>query len=208
MKITKLVHSCLLVEMPDRTALFDPGAYSAEMVDAGSLVYLDDIIVTHEHYDHMDVGIIKQLVEKFPGVRVTAPSSAARQLNDEGIATADGVDGIVRFDAPHESVEPMFETPEATGVHYLERLTHPGDSHSFSETMPILALPVTAPWGATSDAVKLALKRKPKYIIPIHDWHWRPEAREQMYAGMEKIFAENDIQFIKPKDGEAFNIKI
>lgn len=208
MKITKLVHSCLLVEMPDRTALFDPGAYSAKMVDTDSLVYLDDIIVTHEHYDHMDVDTIKQLIRKFPDARVTAPPSAAKLLKDEGVTTTDEVEGVVRFEASHEPVEPMFETPEATGIHYLERLTHPGDSLSFSETMPILALPVTAPWGATSDAVKLALKLTPKYVIPIHDWHWKSEAREQMYPGMEKIFAENDIQFIKPKDGEAFNIKI
>ena len=62
MKITKFVHSCLLVEMPapiSRTALFDPGVWST--VDVNKLEYLDDIIITHEHGDHFDPELVKKL---------------------------------------------------------------------------------------------------------------------------------------------------
>ena len=47
MKITKFKHSCLMVEMPERTALFDPGVFSAEMLQAHTFEFLDDIIITH-----------------------------------------------------------------------------------------------------------------------------------------------------------------
>lgn len=208
MKITKLTHSCLLVEMPDRTALFDPGVFSSGMVNIDSLVYLDDIIITHEHADHMDMDTIKALAEKFPDVRITVPAGAAAQLKERGLKVSENTDGLVRFEAPHERVEPMFQTPDNIGVHYLGMLTDPGDSLHFAETKPILALPITAPWGATVDAVNLALELKPRYVIPVHDWHWRDEAREQMYDGIQKVFAESGIEFIKPKDGESFNIKL
>lgn len=210
MKITKLGHSCLLVEMPEpvnRTALFDPGTMSDIPVD--TLEYLDDVIITHGHGDHIDMDVVKKLAEKFPGARITAPTEVVKQLRDNGItATDQPSEGIRFFDSPHEEVRPMFPLPEEIGVHYLGKLSHPGDSHHFGETMEILALPVQAPWGATTTAVKLALELKPKYIIPIHDWHWRDEAREGIYASLEKLFKDNGITFIKTVNGEPFVLDV
>ncbi len=212
MKITKFVHSCLLVEMPEpvnRTALFDPGVMSESALNVDSLVYLDDIIITHNHADHLSVDLIKKLVAKFPDVRITSTKQAVEQLQQAGItASYDPPEGITFFDAPHENVEPLFPVSEQIGVHYLNMLSHPGDSHSFNETRDILALPVTAPWGATVTAVQLALKLQPKFVIPIHDWHWRPDAQAHMYAPLEKAFAEQGITFIKAVDGEAFVLDV
>jgi L-ascorbate metabolism protein UlaG (beta-lactamase superfamily) len=210
MKITKLVHSCLLVEMPapiNRTALFDPGAMSTVSVD--SLEYLDDIIITHGHYDHFDLGLVKRLVAKFPKVRITAPDEVVATLNTESIpATSADSDGIELFKSPHEYGAPyMPEPPQEIGVHYLGELTDPGDSHSFTETKQILALPIQAPWGSTLEAVRLASELYPKIIIPIHDWHWRDEARQQMYDRLESLFAEQGIRFIKPLNGEPFVVE-
>jgi L-ascorbate metabolism protein UlaG (beta-lactamase superfamily) len=212
MKITKYVHSCLLVEMPDpvnRTALFDPGSMSVDALDKANLEYLDDIIITHEHQDHFDMGLVKSLVEKFPEVRITATEPIVEMLANEGI-TASNIesDGIVFFDAPHEDVAPMFPMTEEIGVHYLDQLTHPGDSHSFTESKAILALPMTAPWGSTVEAVNLAIRLKPQYVLPIHDWHWRDEAREQMYGGIEQLFASHDIKFMKLETGEPVVLEV
>lgn len=204
MKITKLVHSCLLVEMPapvDRTVLFDPGNMST--VNADSLEFLDDIVITHQHGDHCDPELIKKLVQKFPKVRILAPGDVVAQLKEQGIAAStEPPEGMELFDSPHESVAPLFPQPEEIGVHYLSKLSHPGDSHSFTETKEILALPVQAPWGSTIKAVNLALQLKPKYVIPIHDWHWRDEAREGLYEGLEQALSKEGITFLKVKNGE------
>lgn len=206
MKITKFEQSCLLVEMPapiNRTTLFDPGMMSEAVLDVANIEYLDDIIITHSHGDHLSLKLVKALVAKFPAVKITAPADAVDMLEKEDItANSDASEGIAFFDAPHEPVEPLFPTPEQLGVHYLDLLTHPGDSHSFSESKTILALPVTAPWGATVTAINLALQLKPRYILPIHDWHWRAEARDQMYGGMEQLFAKHDMTFVPLKTGE------
>jgi L-ascorbate metabolism protein UlaG (beta-lactamase superfamily) len=206
MKITKFVHSCLLVEMPEptnRTALFDPGVMSSPAIDIESLEFLDDIIITHEHSDHFDLDTVKKLVAKFPSVRVTSTPSVVSQLDKAGIkASSQPSEGIVFFDSPHEDVLPMFPHPEQIGVHYLDRLSDPGDSHSFKETKEILALPVTAPWGSNIKAINLALELKPRLILPIHDWHWSDQAREASYDRMAEIFTESDIKFHKLKTGE------
>lgn len=205
MKITKLEHSCLLVEMPEpvsRTVLFDPGVMSAPSVNIDSLEFLDDIFITHVHPDHCDCELIKKLVEKFPNVRITGPREVVAKLKPGGItASTEPPEGVVFFDSKHEKVLPLFQPPEEIGIHYLDMLSHPGDSHGFTETMPILALPVTAPWGSMVNAVKLALELKPQYVLPIHDWHWRDEARNQAYDQLEGVFKDAGITFCKLKNG-------
>ncbi len=211
MKITKLGHSCLLVEMPEpvnRTALFDPGAFSEEYVDIESLLYLDDIIITHEHADHLSVPLVQKLLDKFPEVRITAPPAVVRLLKAQSIfSTSEPYEGIEHFESPHEDGGLLFNTPEQRGVHYLRMLTHPGDGHSFKETCSILAMPVTAPLGSVVSALELTVQLQPRYVIPIHDWHWSNEARTQMYQRLNQIFSDKGIQFIDAQNGEPFVIK-
>jgi L-ascorbate metabolism protein UlaG (beta-lactamase superfamily) len=208
MKITKFVHSCLLVETPDRVAIFDPGVYSAEAFDVDSLTRLDDIFVTHVHGDHCDPEFIKRLIAKFPTVRITTTEEAAAKLLAEGIkATTTPPTGATFFDSPHESIAPLIATPpQEIGVHYLDALSHPGDSHSFKETKAILALPVQAPWGSSARAIQLVLELKPQHVLPIHDWHWRDEARELMYERFEQVFSDNGIRFYKLQTGQPVEI--
>jgi L-ascorbate metabolism protein UlaG (beta-lactamase superfamily) len=209
MKITKYVHSCLLVETPDRVALFDPGYMSEAALGAAQIDRLDDIFITHVHGDHCHPPLIKSLLAKFPTVRITAPSDAVAALAGEGIKATTSLPADVElFDAPHESVQPMFPSPEEFGYHYLGALSDPGDSHSFSETKAILALPVQAPWGSSIKAMNLALQLKPKHVLPIHDWHWRDEAREQMYNRFAEVFAEQGITFHKLQTGQPVEIDI
>jgi len=211
-KITKLAHSCLLVEMPapvNRTVLFDPGEMSLELVRAAKLKYLDDIVVTHEHSDHFHLPLVQEVVKQFPDVRILAPQPVVAQLKEAGItASAEPPEGMELFESPHELLDPMGETPEAIGVHYLDTLSHPGDSHSFRESRAVLALPITAPWGATVDAVRLAVELKPRYIIPVHDWMWKDAWREQMYDRLEQFFAGHGTTFVKPADGVPFVLEI
>lgn len=205
MKITKYEHACLLVEMPEpinRTALFDPGMMSESVLNIDDLEFLDDIIITHSHTDHLSLVLLKQLVEKFPSVRITGPADVVDLLEKEDItASSDQCEGLKIFTSPHASVAPLFLQPDQIGVHYLDTLTHPGDSHQFAESKAILALPITAPWCSTVEAVELALELKPQYVVPIHDWHWKAAARQQMYGLLEAKFAEADIVFLPIENG-------
>ncbi len=208
MKITKFVHSCLLVETSDRTALFDPGTLSEAALDISALKRLDDIFITHGHGDHFSLELVKQLTAKFPEIRITTTPEVVAQLAQAGITASDQPpNGVSFFDAPHESVEPLFPSPQEIGIHYLNVLTDPGDSHSFHETKAILALPITAPWGSTIKALNLAIELKPTHVLPIHDWHWNDDAREQTYARFERVLGEQGITFHKLQTGVPVNIE-
>ncbi|HWB39018.1 MAG TPA: MBL fold metallo-hydrolase [Candidatus Saccharimonadales bacterium] len=207
MKITKFVHSCLLVETPERVAIFDPGMMSKDAFNFDILNRLDDIFITHMHGDHMDPEFISQLIAKFPTVTITAPQDAVEELARQGIKASTSLPaGVALFDSPHESVQPMFPAPQEYGYHFLDVLSDPGDSHSFTETKSILALPVQAPWGSSVRAMNLALELQPKHVLPIHDWHWRDEARAQMYSRFEEVLGEKGITFHKLETGQPVEI--
>lgn len=212
MKVTKYVHSCLVVETPDRVAVFDPGVMSAEALGAAlpSMTRLDDIFITHIHQDHGDPALIKKLVEKFPDVRITATPETVAALAKDGIKASDRPpEGVTFFDSPHEDVKPLFgEPPQEIGIHYLDKFSDPGDSHSFKETKAVLALPVQAPWGSSIKALNLALELKPKHVLPIHDWHWSDQAREQSYGMFERVLGEKGITFHKLKTGQPVEVDV
>jgi len=207
MKITKFVHSCLLVETEERVGLIDPGIFSWEsgLITGNSFERLDDIIITHEHEDHVHLPFMKVLVEKFPNVQIHTNQAVATKLQAVGfknISTGNS-EQVTFFPAAHESTEPLGQTPDNVGFHYLGRLTDPGDSFECDMTKDILALPITAPWGAMTHAAALALDLKPRVILPIHDWHWNTAARKAAYERLADFFAAKGITFVPLVDGRA-----
>lgn len=204
MKITKYIHSCLLVEGLDRVALIDPGQFSFEsgLLDITKLSRLDDLIITHEHFDHFYLRFVEAVLRTFPDVNVTTTSSILAQLQQSGLQPKIGDSNAVSiFSAAHEPLEPLGKAPDNIGVHYLNELTHPGDCHHFTESKKILALPMTAPWGTVMRAAQLGLELRPQIIIPIHDWHWNSEARKSFYQTFESFFGAQGIHFLKLEDG-------
>lgn len=194
MKLTKLVHACLLVEEEGKTALIDPGVFSRQAVldKLAQLNNLNYLIITHNHADHLDEEVVDAVAKKFPQIQLAANAQINQQLSQLNLTVAG--DDCFKFNAPHEPL-PAGEVPDNSGWHF-GHLSHPGDSLSFNETRDILALPYVAPWGSTTQAVQLALKLQPKFVVPIHDWHLSEEARG-WYAGLlERALAPADIKFV------------
>ena len=210
MKITKFVHSCLLVETSDRVALFNPGVFSwgAEIFDVNQLRRLDEILITHEHTDHLHPPFVRALRKKFPDVPIYTNPGAAEVLKNTGITNVrtTSTGDIEFFKTDHHSLEPMFPTPRHTGFHYLGTLTDPGDSHDFTEHKRVLALPITAPWGGMIQAGALIDRLRPQVVIPVHDWHWNDSARTDAYDTFEDHLASFGVKFIKPVDGRPFDV--
>jgi L-ascorbate metabolism protein UlaG (beta-lactamase superfamily) len=208
MEVTKYLHSCLLLENNNRVILIDPGNYTYEskVFPLGSLQKLDYILITHEHQDHMFLPFIKEIVHKFPNVEIVTNEAAQAVLENEGItATIQRPDFIHKEEIRHEK---MFSgEPPTNWLFEIDGyITHPGDSFSFNKTTSVLALPIQAPWGDTTQAVNLALKLKPSKVLPIHDWHWRDEARIAYYQRLTGFFREQGIEFISLETGVRVSI--
>ncbi|TSC85450.1 MAG: beta-lactamase [Microgenomates group bacterium Gr01-1014_7] len=208
MKLSKHVHSCLLVEEAGKRFLFDPGNYTFEEngLDVDAIPSLDYLLITHEHQDHMYLPLIKKVVTKFPDVKIFSNKSVLDILGKKGIkASSKGDDLVSLEEISHERIF-SGPVPQNVMITINSKLTHPGDSHHLQTPAPILALPVQASWGSTTDAVELAVRLKPKVIIPIHDWHWNEQARSLMYKRLEDYFANIGIKFIGLTTGQEIEI--
>lgn len=208
MKLSKHIHSCILVEHEGVNILFDPGSYTAKegALDVSSLKKVDHIIITHEHADHLHVPLLRDVMQKFPDANVISNASVKGILNDEGIEVmTEVIPGMNIETVPHE---PLMGggAPENTLFHVFDKLTNPGDSHQFTETRDVLLLPVQAPWGSMVNGVELAARLKPKTVIPVHDWHWRDEARLQLYDMIEDYLLRYGISFYGLETGEVMDL--
>jgi L-ascorbate metabolism protein UlaG (beta-lactamase superfamily) len=209
MKITKYVHSCLLIEDQGKIALIDPGqfSYDSQIFDVNALQGLDYILITHEHTDHLSVPFVKALLARFPKVEIFSNAGVAAALAKDSISVKTEANGYFSFaDAPHEKIFPGWPLPENSVFSVFGRITHPGDSLKFSQTTDILALPVQAPWGSTVACAEKAAELKPKYIIPIHDWHWHEQARVWSYQLLTKYFETQGIRFIAAENGKPIEL--
>ena len=208
MKITKYGHSCLFVEEGGKSFLIDPGNYVVEdgSLSENDIETLDYLLITHEHLDHMDTPFIKKLTKKFPNAIVLSNTSVADILGKEGISVQTKANELVSLEeVPHEEIF-MGPAPKNIMLTIAGKLSHPGDSHHFKTSSPILALPIQGSWGSTTNAVHLAAKLMPKVIIPIHDWHWHDKARQWAYGHLETYFKKIEIDFIGLQTGETIEI--
>lgn len=206
MKITKYLHSCLLVEEQETTILADPGNYSTPILDIAAITSLDYLLFTHEHPDHLDIPFVKKVIHKFPDVTILTNPSIVAILEKENIkATTEGNEVIQLEVLTHEKLWDK-EPPQNAVFTVFGKLTLPGDCMQFTKTAEILALPVQAPWGSTNQSVTKALEVKPKVIIPIHDWQWKDEFRIVMYERLAEFFKEKGIEFKSPETGISIEI--
>lgn len=192
---TKLVHACLLGEVVGRRILIDPGGFSwdDERFDASMVEGVDRILITHEHGDHVSFDFVRAALERSNDATVETTPSLQAILAEQDIDAV--TEGTPQFVAPHERV-PMGPGPENTGFHIEYVLSHPGDSHSFNETMAILAMPFVAPWGSLTSAADRVRLVKPKFVIPIHDWFLSQPGRGFMYRLAEMALAQDGIELV------------
>lgn len=197
MKITKLGHCCLLIDVQGARILTDPGTFTIEAHEAqGSL---DAVLITHEHADHFHVGSLKNILKKNPQAVVLCNPTVGALLTAEGIvhtvvgdrqsAEVKGVliEGIGDTHAP---IHPRLPLMHNTGYFIAGELWYPGDSlHDPHKRMRLLALPTAGPWMKTSEAIDYAIALHPGIAFPVHDGVLNPAllasgAFERWYATM------------------------
>lgn len=208
MKISKHLHSCLLVEEQDKTLLFDPGifTYQEKALDITQLTKLDYLLITHDHPDHLYMPYILELLTKFPNVKIITNNAIVETLAKQNIpATYEGDALVSVTKVPHENLWDK-EPPENIMITICNKLASPGDSHHFETSATVLALPIQAPWGSTTEAVHLALKLQPKVIIPVHDWMWKDDFRKSMYQRLKEFFQTKNIDFKAVETGEQIEV--
>ncbi|HEY2675075.1 MAG TPA: MBL fold metallo-hydrolase [Rugosimonospora sp.] len=175
MRLIKYSHACVRLEDGDRKLVIDPGLWS----EVESLAGATDVLITHEHYDHVDSEKLAEAKAGNPDLRVYVPSSAADQLAGLGDSvvtvavgdrfTAAGFDVRVVGGQHAEIYEGL---PGVANVGYIVEgsIYHPGDALFRPDSaVETLLLPASAPWLKLAEALDFVRDIKPKRAHPIHD---------------------------------------
>lgn len=207
MKITKLWHCCLLIEVKGKRLLTDPGCFTVET--HSKLDNIDAILFTHEHADHYHLDSLQILLEKNPDAQIFANTSVSVLLKTENvdhIIIEDGqtvdFEGIILTGYGVHHAEIHSSLPLSSNTWYMieNRFFYPWDAYTHPGCpIEILALPVSGPWVKIGEAIDYALSLKPKIAFPVHD-HFRFGGSHAMPS---KILPENGIEFISMAEGDS-----
>ncbi|WP_116106096.1 MBL fold metallo-hydrolase [Lewinella sp. IMCC34191] len=197
MKITKYLHSCLLLEHDNQRLLFDPGSFSFAHgeVDAMKLTDIDYLVITHNHPDHLFLPAIKQIVAN-NDLEIIANQEVADKLQGESFEVTVFEEGKRQFGAFHLEAVPVSHEPilsdtmpVVTAFYINDSVLNPGDS--FSEDLlrfrgcDVLLCPIMAPFLTEVQAFDFMTKMQPKAVIPVHDGYAKEyfvQARQKNYA--------------------------
>lgn len=178
MQITKFTHSCLRVEGAG-VLVVDPGAFSERAALDGA----DAVLITHEHFDHLDTDALEEALQKRPELWLYAHADVLAQ-HPQFAAVSTVVEPGDEFEAAgyrvrvyggqHAVIHP--DIPRIANVGYLiadgsTNLYHPGDSFTVpgDTTVDTLFAPLNAPWMKLSESIDFVRAVKPGRAYALHD---------------------------------------
>ncbi|GIG70380.1 MBL fold metallo-hydrolase [Phytomonospora endophytica] len=176
MRLTKFTHACVRLDDGDRALVIDPGVWT----EPEALDGVTDVLVTHEHYDHLNAELLAGAVKK--GVRIHTHPDVAEQLGDLGDAVSPisagenrTVGGFLVEAVGGEHAEIYEGKPGCANLGFLVDapsgvVYHPGDSlHEPGVPVGTLLVPAAAPWLKLSEALDFVRAVRPHRAHPIHD---------------------------------------
>lgn len=199
MNITKFGHSCVRVEQDGRILVIDPGTFSDS---AAALIGAEAVLVTHEHADHLDQGVVLPLLAADPGMvlhapaglagalRGAAPDAAGRILDVVPGTTFDAAGMAVRsFGGQHAVIHGLLPVVANLGYLIEGTLFHPGDSFVVPEGVAptTLLIPLHAPWSDVGSTIDYLIAMRAQLVLPIHDGLLNEIGLGMLHGHMERF---------------------
>lgn len=210
MKIKKIGHCCLVIDINDVRILTDPGAFTVD--EHKNVSDVDIILITHEHGDHLHTDSLKEIIKNNPDARVYTNSSVGKILDEQGIRykVLEGTDSetvndilLEAFDGKHEEIFEDFGIVQNTGYFIANKLFYPGDAYKNPEkNVEVLALPLGGPWCKVPDAIRYAIEVKPNKAFPVHDGILKESGLNINYNHTGRELGERGITFVEMREGD------
>jgi L-ascorbate metabolism protein UlaG (beta-lactamase superfamily) len=181
MRITKYSHACVRVEREGAVIVIDPG----ELTEPAAVDGVDAVLITHEHFDHLDVQKLADALAKRPSIAVYTHPDVTKKLAElDGVIhevvpgdefTAAGFE-VRAYGGLHAMVHP--DLPRVANVGFFIEgeggaggLYHPGDSFDPATDADVetLFVPVAGPWLKIAEAVEFVRAIKPRRAFALHD---------------------------------------
>tara|TARA_R110002020_G_scaffold210099_3_gene416073 strand:+ start:272 stop:964 length:693 start_codon:yes stop_codon:yes gene_type:complete len=220
MKISKYLHSCILIEHEGERLLFDPGkfTFAEELVKPSDFKDLNYVLITHTHPDHLDEENLKLILEKNPDAKVIGNSEVRDQLAKISIPVIlfeKGSDAFGSFELiaiPTEHEDILAENiPQHTSICINDSILNTADSLSDKlmefKNIELLIMPIMGPFLTELEAFRFVKELSPKQLLGVHDGYAKSFFLDSRYETWGKFLRKENIQFYGfKKPGETLNI--
>ncbi|MDY7528258.1 MULTISPECIES: MBL fold metallo-hydrolase [unclassified Cryobacterium] len=175
MKLTKLEHAALIVEVAGRKLYIDPGSYTTAVTDTARA---DAVVITHEHPDHWTPEQLDRIIAFSPDVRIFGPAGVVAaasgypvEVVHDGDTVTVGEFTLRFFGRTHAVIHSSIPVIDNVGVLVNDRLYYAGDSFTVPAGVDVdtLAVPAGAPWLKISEVIDYVLAVKPRRTFPTHE---------------------------------------
>jgi L-ascorbate metabolism protein UlaG (beta-lactamase superfamily) len=177
-RITKFTHACLRIEGAG-VLVVDPGEFSEESALAGA----DAVLITHEHFDHLDLAKLAGTLARAPGLRVYGHADVVAKLTDFGDAAVEVAAGqefeaagyrVRAYGGQHAVIHPDIPRIANLGFVVADESTTmytPGDSFTVPEDTVVdtLFVPLNAPWMRLMESIDFVRAVRPGRAYALHD---------------------------------------
>ncbi len=201
LEITFLGHASLMIAFDGLSIEVDP---FGEVADYAALPKADLVLVTHDHYDHMDLKALKAVEKK--GTVVVASKSCASKLPG-AIILANGetqtvcgltIQAVPAYNILHKRPDGQPFHPKGNGNGYViafgdKRVYIAGDTENTPEmkalrSIDVAFLPMNLPYTMSPEQVADAAKAfRPKILYPYHYGDTDPAQLVKLLQGEKDI---------------------
>lgn len=180
MRLTKLEHSCLMLERGTDRLLIDPGKFTTPLTDCANVAA---VVITHEHDDHWTKEQIGRVLAKSPGATIFATAAVLDQLASQDVEAE-----LLRLASPgdeaqagpfrlrfhggrHAEIHRSIPRVDNVGVLVDETFYAGGDAYDAPRDVRIgtLAVPAYGPWMRIADSIDYILELATRAVVPVHE---------------------------------------
>jgi L-ascorbate metabolism protein UlaG (beta-lactamase superfamily) len=216
MKLTKLEHAALIVELSGRKLYIDPGSFTTALTGTAGAVA---VVITHEHADHWTPEQLNRIVEMNPDLRIFAPAGVARAIAtlnaDLDVTTVQAGDTAIAapfslrfFGSTHAVIHESIPVIDNVGVLLNDELYYAGDAFTIPEGVAVgtLAVPAAAPWMKISEAMDYISAIKPKRSFSTHEMLLSRAGKDLSNARFKTVTELGGGEFFALEPGDSIDL--
>ena len=212
MKLTKLEHAAIILELFDRKLYIDPGSFTTPV---GGTEDVAGVVITHEHADHWTPAQLDRILALNPDVPIFGPAgvaAAATGYNVTVVADGDAAEaGPFRlrfFGAKHAVIHPSIPVVDNVGVLVNDEFYYAGDAFTVPDGVEVgtVAVPAGAPWMKISEAMDYVLALGPRRSFTTHEMLLSRAGKDLSNARIRLVTEQGGGEFFPLEPNESLDL--
>lgn len=165
----------MVIEQHGRRLAIDPGSFVSAKYSAQDLLPLDAILITHEHGDHVDLNLLRSLMQgnAIPVIANQHTKQVVGDLVTQVVADGESFEAagmkVIARELPHCLLADGSHGPQNTGYLIDGAFFHAGDGIAIDGLeVQAAAIPIAGPDISARDVFAFIKQLHCQAVIPIH----------------------------------------